>query len=163
MELAYTAASNPAALTHEGSTPSSSKYCNLCSQILSLDSFSFKDKKKGIRHSKCKECHTAYAKIHYKLNEETYKGRAKLTNKKSISAKVDYVRQLKEKNPCTDCGNFYPFYVMDFDHLFEKTHLISTLVKGASSMDTLNKELAKCELVCANCHRHRTYKRSQPV
>ena len=28
-----------------------------------------------------------------------------------------YIRELKEKSPCRDCGKFFPYYVMDFDHV----------------------------------------------
>jgi len=44
---------------------------------------------------------------------------------------------------------------MDFDHLGGKEALISKLV-FQSGIERLEKELAKCEVVCANCHRIRT-------
>lgn len=75
-----------------------------------------------------------------------------------IAAKKAIVAQAKA-NPCTDCKNSYPSYVMDFDHVKgrKKTN-ISVLVQSAGwSISTLKKELAKCELVCANCHRIRTH------
>ena len=59
--------------------------------------------------------------------------------------------------PCTDCGVCYPPYVMDFDHLRDKRRLISRL-RGVSTKLLLS-EVAKCELVCSNCHRIRTFKR----
>jgi hypothetical protein len=72
----------------------------------------------------------------------------------------EWVASLKA-GPCADCGNSYHPAAMDFDHLpgYGKVQQINRLLV------TLNKELvlaeiAKCELVCANCHRVRTYKRS---
>ena len=44
---------------------------------------------------------------------------------------------------------------MDFDHLSRKEGEISSLMY-TSGTDVLLKELAKCEVVCANCHRIRT-------
>lgn len=69
----------------------------------------------------------------------------------------EYLRQQKDV-PCTDCGVKYPYYVMQFDHLRDKEYHISTLV-NSNNMKKLQAELAKCEVVCANCHAERTYRR----
>lgn len=69
----------------------------------------------------------------------------------------DYVRE-KKKSPCVDCGASYPYYVMQFDHLKDKEYHISTLV-NINNMKKLEAELAKCEVVCANCHAERTHRR----
>jgi 5-methylcytosine-specific restriction endonuclease McrA len=59
--------------------------------------------------------------------------------------------------PCTDCGGRYPTIVMDLDHVrFPKRSDVANLVRAAVSIRTLKAELAKCEVVCANCHRLRT-------
>ena len=70
-----------------------------------------------------------------------------------------YIRELKEKTPCLDCGIKYPYYVMDFDHVRGKKHknvmeLIPTLSKKK-----IDEEIAKCEIVCSNCHRISTHMR----
>lgn len=67
------------------------------------------------------------------------------------------VRALKER-PCTDCGGSFPPECMDFDHVGEgKRRSVSAMVRY--SWDLVLTEIAKCELVCANCHRIRTAKR----
>jgi hypothetical protein len=58
--------------------------------------------------------------------------------------------------PCMDCGKVFPPYVMDFDHRGGKEAEIATLV-NALSLRRLVAEMAKCDVVCANCHRIRTY------
>ena len=73
---------------------------------------------------------------------------------------MDWFLDLKDL-PCTDCGARYPHYVMEWDHLPErgdKTEIIQLVKSGAPKECTL-AELAKCELVCANCHKERTYRR----
>ena len=59
--------------------------------------------------------------------------------------------------PCMDCGNEYPSYVMDCDHRdpSQKLYSINDAAKRLS-MQKLLDELAKCDVVCANCHRIRT-------
>lgn len=69
-------------------------------------------------------------------------------------------RGLKEK-PCADCGVQYPYYVMQFDHLdgHEKSYDLSD--KGRS-WSSISREAAKCEVVCANCHAERSFRRLSP-
>jgi hypothetical protein len=60
--------------------------------------------------------------------------------------------------PCADCGNKYPYYVMDFDHVRgEKRTNISALIKETRDPNVVLEEITKCEVVCANCHRMRTH------
>lgn len=63
-----------------------------------------------------------------------------------------------KSGPCADCGlRFHPV-CMDFDHRdpSEKVRNISAMV--AQNWETIEIEIAKCDLVCANCHRIRTSK-----
>lgn len=63
-------------------------------------------------------------------------------------------------SPCKDCGNTYHPSVMEFDHTgADKTACVGHL-KRASKARIL-AEIAKCELVCANCHRLRTHMRRE--
>src|SRR6267142_4925356 len=68
--------------------------------------------------------------------------------------------RLKNK-PCMDCGEWLNPWQMDWDHKNpkDKTQDISNLRFGTQIKYL--QELKKCELVCANCHRQRTYERSQ--
>lgn len=59
--------------------------------------------------------------------------------------------------PCADCGGRFPPACMDFDHVGEKTFQIATAY--TRSLATVLAEIAKCEVVCANCHRIRTARR----
>ena len=69
---------------------------------------------------------------------------------------------LKEGRACADCGGIFPPYVMHWDHLpgHVKVSDVSVLV-GNRRRDVVLAELAKCELVCANCHVMRTVIRAQ--
>lgn len=67
--------------------------------------------------------------------------------------------EVKSK-PCVDCGKSYPPYVMDFDHVRgQKIRDVAWFV-GSGSVQALLDEIAKCDVVCANCHRERTWKRN---
>jgi len=63
----------------------------------------------------------------------------------------------KMTHPCVDCGNADPI-VLDFDHVNgNKRKSVSSM--RAYSLKTILKEIQKCEVVCSNCHRKRTYAR----
>lgn len=73
-------------------------------------------------------------------------------------ARLDLVSKAKSK-PCADCGIEYPHYVMDLDHVTDdKYSNVSAML--SYSIDRLVKEIEKCEVVCSNCHRQRTYQRA---
>jgi hypothetical protein len=62
---------------------------------------------------------------------------------------------------CVDCAIRYPYYVMDFDHVRgAKLAAIGHLVNSTVPLQVLLDEIAKCEVVCANCHRERTHQRT---
>jgi hypothetical protein len=72
---------------------------------------------------------------------------------------VERVNALKHR-PCSDCSGRFPPCAMDYDHVRgEKLQGISYMFESAWSKVLI--ELAKCELVCANCHRTRTWQRKQ--
>lgn len=70
------------------------------------------------------------------------------------------VQELK-KNPCMDCQLNWPYYVMQFDHRpgEHKLFNIHTYRSNRRSDKVLLAEIAKCDLVCANCHAIRTHER----
>lgn len=58
--------------------------------------------------------------------------------------------------PCADCGGMFPPYVMDFDHRDPSTKEFN-VGSYMVSIARLTREIAKCDVVCANCHRERTW------
>ena len=75
-------------------------------------------------------------------------------------AKREYIRNLKMTNGCMDCGyNLHP-EALEFDHTENnKIHSVADLISRHSKMEAIIDEIAKCEIVCANCHRIRTFNR----
>lgn len=57
-----------------------------------------------------------------------------------------------------DCGGTFPPECMDYDHRpgTEKYYGVGQLT---GSLTKMKAEIAKCDLVCANCHRIRTHAR----
>lgn len=69
-----------------------------------------------------------------------------------------FLREIKRR-PCVDCGQYFPPEAMDFDHRdpSQKTECVSKVVKVGVA--AVAREAAKCDLVCACCHRIRTARR----
>jgi hypothetical protein len=114
-------------------------------------------RKTGAPHTHCKRCQREYSRQHYAANKEKHNARRYKNQKRYRLADQELIKSVKSI-PCTDCGVQYPHYVMDFDHLGDKEFTIGN-TKGHYSRERLLREIAKCEVVCANCHRERTHKR----
>lgn len=74
----------------------------------------------------------------------------------------DHIQQIKLARGCTDCGYRKHPDALDFDHLPEhgKVLAVGVLAASRASIKRINEEIARCEVVCANCHRIRTSTRS---
>jgi predicted HNH restriction endonuclease len=95
-----------------------------------------------------------YLKEWHKRNPQEGK-KYYLTNYQKKKALRD---SFKDK-PCADCGNKYPPYVMQFDHIEGFTKLFNIARGMLGNKAAFIEEVKKCEVVCANCHAIRTHKR----
>lgn len=64
--------------------------------------------------------------------------------------------------PCADCSGVFDPVCMDFDHRpgEVKRYAVAKMV-GKFTPDAIRAEVAKCDVVCANCHRLRTKRRTK--
>lgn len=101
---------------------------------------------------------------YYHKNHDRQLRLAILRRNKSREEMLIYMEGVKNK-PCMDCRNKFPACAMDFDHRNgdEKENNISSMSNGGWSKLKIDKEIEKCDLVCANCHRIRTFNRHAEV
>ena len=99
----------------------------------------------------------AYLQAHFQKHKDRYVQ----ARKENRRGNRDWLNEFKESKPCSDCGIFYPSCCMDFDHLSDKVMGLNKAVKSWSR-ERLQVEMEKCDLVCANCHRIRTFDRLTP-
>ena len=133
--------------------------CTKCSK--DLDVSCFHSRGGGKFHKQCKFCKREAIKSHYENNKQDYVDRAKIKNKERLVEITQLLDNIKNV-PCKDCGKNFPACARDFDHLdgHEKIANIADLRKNLSLIKIL-EEVKKCEVVCACCHRIRTYNRGQ--
>jgi hypothetical protein len=135
------------------------KWCWKCEAFkpASLKSFySNKSRTDGLG-GVCKVCQDGYNKKHYKENRPSYYERH-ATRQAELTAVVNGLKN----NPCMDCRKRFNPWQMDFDHRpgEKKIADINRMIRKGN-MQKLLDEIAKCDLVCANCHRDRTHQRRQ--
>lgn len=110
------------------------------------------------KHSKtqpwCKDCQNEMSKAHYENNTAYYINRNE-QRRAELRAFIDGLKKV----PCKDCGNTYDPCAMDFDHLSDKECDVSSMARRMMSKERILAEVAKCEVVCAVCHRIRTKQR----
>jgi hypothetical protein len=135
------------------------KTCTKCGFRKALIEFPYRNQERNIFQSYCKSCQNAYSKTHYEANKEYYISKAPEYRRKIVLA----VNMLKEAVPCADCGQYYPSYVMHFDHLRDKEFAVSRMISDTKSLESILEEITKCEIVCANCHAVRTHNRLPSV
>ena len=76
---------------------------------------------------------------------------------------ISRITAIKLERGCADCGYRLHPHALEFDHLpeYEKTAEVAHLAWSAGTWGRIAAEIAKCEVVCANCHAIRTTERNQ--
>lgn len=129
------------------------KTCSSCGILKSLDDFQKRSSAKDGHTNLCKPCKREYDNNHYKKNE--YRRNYIRENQKRRELETNsYILEYLNNHPCVDCGETDPV-VLEFDHVRgEKKKEISILKR--SSLKAVKREIEKCEVRCANCHRRKT-------
>ena len=107
--------------------------CGRCRQMLPMSAFA---RYGGGSQSYCRACQKEYDAAWYSANKAKRQAKVRADRE----AHVAWMDSLKEGKPCADCGRSYTR-------------------RAAHSKKRILAELEKCELVCANCHRERTFGR----
>lgn len=96
--------------------------------------------------------------ISYYLGEGQKEKSLKRQNDKR--AKISkFIAGVKDNRHCADCGIAYRYWIMEFDHLGEKEFTIGQFRDYTNDLEVVKREIEKCDIVCGNCHKDRTYRR----
>ncbi len=133
---------------------SGGRVCGRCGEVKPLKAFAWRRRAKGQRDNYCRPCRSAYGREHYLANRTRYIREAKRRKQAQLDQRFRFLRDFFKEHPCSDCGERDPC-VLEFDHLGDKSFMVSQGVRDRNWQSVLD-EIAKCEVVCANCHRRRT-------
>lgn len=76
--------------------------------------------------------------------------------KRNQEKKKDIIFNIRLTNPCIVCGETNPL-CLEFDHdIGNKDYNISNMVQKKLSTEHILDEIAKCRILCANCHSIKT-------
>ena len=137
------------------------KICSKCSISKNEREYFTKNKETGRLHAQCKMCYKehrkSYYKDHYAKYGDIYRDRAR---KRRESLKAEFrinMLALLENSYCAVCHES-DIRVLEFDHIYpaEKKFSISQAVKLGFSWSEVEKEINKCRILCANCHKKHT-------
>lgn len=121
------------------------KACASCDRVLPVAQFKLRSgngRQAGQRNTMCNRC--LYVKY----------------TRPEAQRKTQVISEYKLSVGCVDCGfNAHPA-ALEFDHLPGSDKKFNVMEKvGSYSLDRIWQEVAKCEVVCANCHAIRTTER----
>jgi hypothetical protein len=135
------------------------KICSKCKEEKPVEEFYWKNKEKGLRLSNCKTCRSKMAAERWASGSE--KTRNYAAKARRVLAAQDYLWSVLSNGKCEDCGETNPL-VFEFDHIgTDKFRDISKMVSQNYGVEAIKREVAKCEIVCANCHKIRTSTRGR--
>ena len=126
------------------------KICNICGEEKPLTEFNFRDKRKGTYRAQCKEClHKRKNELYKTKYKERYRDRLKSNKNLHRQLIRQTIKDLKSCG-CIICGE-KEICCLDFHHLRDKSFEIGHSMD--ITLETLLKEVDKCIVLCANCHR----------
>jgi len=141
----------------DGRVPNHKRKCGGCGQLKPIAEFNWRRKAIGQMDNLCRPCRAAYHKEHYEANKQRYIDQAAASKRKLRVERTIFLIEFFKEHPCADCGEQDPV-VLEFDHLRDKLFDIGQALPYRQWQSILD-EIAKCEVVCANCHRRRTAQR----
>jgi hypothetical protein len=107
---------------------------------------------------KNKEARVVYQRYYYDKNKQSIISRTRRNKKRRELMIRSLIEEYKKATSCFDCS-IGDVRVLEFDHLKDKKFNIGDAVREGYSWLNILKEIKKCEVVCANCHRIRTHLR----
>lgn len=111
----------------------------------------------------CANCHRIRTQRRHSANGPVASAtsRPSVRKRNARRAQARLLDSLRDR-ACLDCGGRFPPCSMDFDHRDPTTKRTAvTRLIGRTGTARLLDEVAKCDIVCANCHRLRTYRRRE--
>jgi hypothetical protein len=134
------------------------KQCVTCGESKLESEYNWRYKSKGIKSNTCRSCQSKQKKRWYENNKEEHIKSVAKNRKAAIKTAQQYVWDYLSTRSCVDCGESNPV-VLEFDHVRGRKKMsVSNLAKEGYSIKTIQKEIEKCEIRCANCHRIKTHK-----
>ena len=134
----------------------STKRCPKCQVVKEASGFAKREPGRHSPSSYCKPCQSTYSRAHYERNKEEHNLRRAEHQREYRSRNREYLASVLAHAFCVDCGESDPI-VLEFDHVTStKRFDVSRMIYIGRSIASIDAEIAKCVIRCANCHRRKT-------
>lgn len=126
--------------------------CRICGEMKPEAAYAPSVWVSAITRSKCRECMSKYQAARY---DRFLRDRLEADRKK----RTQLVHSIKRRRGCAECGETHPA-CLDFHHRDkrQKTVGVGVLVGSTTNMQRILDEIAKCDVLCSNCHRKHHWK-----
>ena len=130
------------------------KRCNKCGTVKPVSEFNKAKSKKDGYQSYCRKCNSDNLKEHYTSNKEHYSKKKKNRRRKI----KEFISKVKKNGKCTYCPENHEA-CLDFHHNDPKLkeHQVVKMVNNRFGKKRIAEEVAKCTILCSNCHRKLHY------
>lgn len=129
--------------------------CRACHAAKPATEFPYRSRERGTRQYICRTCQSDYHREWWAKNRVVQMPRIRRNRERRNRELVQRIWDILLKSACVDCGET-ELAVLHFDHLRDKVEEISTMWRRQRSWKTIELEIAKCEVRCANCHARKT-------
>lgn len=132
--------------------------CSRCGERKPVSEFAWHRPSLERLHTYCRACQAEYEQADYFGSGDRDMAQATARDRARAEKHAEYLFEFFSERSCVDCGEGDPV-VLEFDHLRDKRF---DILQGLSdrTWQEIRDEIAKCEVVCANCHRLRTAHRA---
>ena len=131
--------------------------CVSCGENKPMACFAWKNVEKRLKSSVCSVCQKKASREHYLKNKAYYLAKS---HRRAEAVKLETTKKILEYlsgHPCADCGEARVLR-LSFDHRGDKDFNISEHYRVNASWEKVEKEIAKCDVRCFNCHMEKTRK-----
>ena len=128
--------------------------CARCGRHKPSDAFNWRRRERGQRDTYCRPCRAEYKHEHYSANKQRYIDQAATSKRKRQRERMTFLIECLRSHGCVDCGETDPL-VLEFDHRGDKAFNIGSVL-NERRWEAVLREIEKCDVRCANCHRRRT-------
>jgi hypothetical protein len=134
------------------------KRCGRCGESKAGEGFAKRKRSADGLQASCRRCQHSTYTAYYRDNRETFRATLQGRTARQRDANRRFIASFLKEHPCVDCGLADPI-VLEFDHVRgEKIGHVGAMAYAPVALAKLKREVQKCDVRCANCHRKRTAK-----
>lgn len=130
------------------------KHCSKCEETKSLKEFSKNKRSKDGHNAWCKPCMRAYDKVRFATMGRDERDKRNAQRRQRSDQHILNILDYLEDKECLDCHATDPV-ILEFDHRENKDFNVADMV-GTHKWSRILKEIKKCDVRCASCHRKKT-------